>query len=460
MPANYVLLGTQTVGNGGASSVTLSNIPQTGYTDLKIVASARSTRSSYADNFGLRFNGDTGNNYSYRRLYALGSGTPASTTQSGVSTIVGGTLSADTATANTFGNAEFYIPNYTGSTYKSVSNDGTGENNATDSEIDLIAGIWNSTSAISSVTLYALSGNLAAGSTFYIYGLAAVGTTPAIAPFASGGDVIANDGTYWYHAFKTTGAFVPAKALSCDYLVVAGGGGGGGTGNGTNGGYAGGGGGGAGGYRTSIGGSPLSVSVQSYTITVGAGGAGGLYLSSTSTNGGNSTFSTITSAGGGGVIAGTGQNGGSGGGGYGNEPVGTGNTPSTSPAQGYSGTQGTTGDGGTGGGGATASPASKSSNTGSAGGTGSNSASTWATATATGASGYFAGGGGGGGYATNGGAGGAGGGAAGGTTSTDPSAAPANTGGGGGGATQRSTSTGLTGSNGGSGIVIIRYAMA
>jgi len=54
--------------------------------------------------------------------------------------------------------------------------------------------------------------------------------------------------------------------LSVDYLVVAGGGSGGGGSGGA-------GGGGAGGYRTSIGGTSLTLSLNtSYTVTVGAGG--------------------------------------------------------------------------------------------------------------------------------------------------------------------------------------------
>ena len=36
--ANYILLERITVGAAGAASVTFNNIPQPGYTDLKIVA--------------------------------------------------------------------------------------------------------------------------------------------------------------------------------------------------------------------------------------------------------------------------------------------------------------------------------------------------------------------------------------------------------------------------------------
>jgi hypothetical protein len=68
---------------------------------------------------------------------------------------------------------------------------------------------------------------LSTGSTFYLYGVAKLGTEPAISPYATGGDTIMTDGTYWYHTFISSGTFTPQKAISCDYLVVAGGGGGG-----------------------------------------------------------------------------------------------------------------------------------------------------------------------------------------------------------------------------------------
>ena len=47
MPANYVLLEKITVGAAGASSVTFSGIPQTGYTDLVVKASARTDAAEW-----------------------------------------------------------------------------------------------------------------------------------------------------------------------------------------------------------------------------------------------------------------------------------------------------------------------------------------------------------------------------------------------------------------------------
>ncbi len=67
MPANYVLLEKITVGAAGAASVTFSSIPQTGYTDLVLKTSAR-TSFFYLT---VKFNGST---TGYSRRFIQGSG--------------------------------------------------------------------------------------------------------------------------------------------------------------------------------------------------------------------------------------------------------------------------------------------------------------------------------------------------------------------------------------------------
>jgi hypothetical protein len=72
MTANYVLLEKITVGAAGASSVTFSGIPQTGYTDLVVSSSARSIGTNGV--CVVYFNNDTTNaNYSVIRLRGTGS---------------------------------------------------------------------------------------------------------------------------------------------------------------------------------------------------------------------------------------------------------------------------------------------------------------------------------------------------------------------------------------------------
>ena len=200
MAENYVLLETIEL-TQSAASVTFDNIPQTGYTDLKIVISGRSNRpTEIRDELLVRFNGDTGNNYNYKTL--LGNGSSASSLNgSSASAIFRNDMPASGATANIFSNQEIYIPNYLENTQKSVSIDSTMENNATASWSHLTAGLWTDTAAITSITLIPETSTFTSNSTFSLYGVAALGTTPVLAPQATGGNIVANDGTYWYHAF-------------------------------------------------------------------------------------------------------------------------------------------------------------------------------------------------------------------------------------------------------------------
>ena len=303
------------------------------------------------------------------------------------------------------------------------------------------------------------------------------------------GGTITTSGDDKIHTFTGPGTFTVCCAADVcgptrnvvSYLVIGGGGAGGSDYQSTSGG-----GGGAGGYRelksplnpytaSPLDGYPtpgnrVTVSAQGYPITVGAGatanptGPGPETFSS----GSNSIFSSITSAGGGGGAsnrqcspspsraAGTG---GSGGGAsfYGPATGAAGNTPPTTPAQGFAGGNGGPGSGAYGsggGGGATAVGTNGSVPSGGNGGAGATS-SINATPTAR------AGGGGGAGWQdgppTSAGAGGTGGGGAGGADGGNPgTAGTCNTGGGGGGASGASGEAN-TGGNGGSGIVIIRY---
>ena len=448
MAANYVLLEKITVGAAGASSVTFSGIPQTGYTDLVVKASARtSVAASTNDALSIKLNNNTSSYSSIDLTYDNGSAA-SYTNLFGVGYTIN--TEGNSNTANTFSNQEIYIPNYTSSNNKSFSSESVVENNGTDARVEMMASLWANTSAVTSITIDVYTGNtLLQNSTFYLYGVAALGTTPAIAPYATGGDTIMTDGTYWYHTFVSSGTFTPQKEITCDYLVVAGGGGGNVDSSG---------GGGAGGLRSTVtatggGGSLESALVLDldtpYTVTVGAGGA-------YATNGSDSVFPTITSTGGGrgGGNAGTspsyvGASGGSGGGGGGGGTPYGGGTGTAN--QGFDGGAGNINPpnypgGGGGGAGATGvTPASGSAN----GGAGGNGVAT----SISGSSVSYGGGGGGNGGVGTGGAGGTGGGGTGSDGPTGGTNGTANTGGGAGGGSAANQKIG------GSGIVIVRYAV-
>ena len=166
MPNTFELIASSTVGSGGSAGFTFSSIPST-YTDLKLVLSARSNAAATNDNVSIYLNGSSAS-LSGKQIYGDGS--------SAFSGGDGGygskaAIPAANATSNTFGNAEWYIPNYTSSNYKSFSNDSVMENNATLSYSNLWASLWSNTSAVTSIQLYINAGSFVQYTTAYLYGV-------------------------------------------------------------------------------------------------------------------------------------------------------------------------------------------------------------------------------------------------------------------------------------------------
>lgn len=163
MANTYELLTSATVTSAQAS-IEFTSIPQT-YTDLILVCSTRvDTASGVVASLKVQCNGT---DITGRRLGAEGSPFAAySDTGSSAYTDTAG------ATASTFNNTQFYIPNYAStSAYKSISIDSVAENNATAAGLSLIAGIYSSNTAISSLKILNASYNLLTYSTAYLYGV-------------------------------------------------------------------------------------------------------------------------------------------------------------------------------------------------------------------------------------------------------------------------------------------------
>jgi hypothetical protein len=79
------------------------------------------------DNSVFRFNGDATDVYSMTRVYGNGSSVTSDRQQALAQTLTHFQLAV--LQPNTFGNSEYYIPNYTGSNFKSFLNDAVSENN-------------------------------------------------------------------------------------------------------------------------------------------------------------------------------------------------------------------------------------------------------------------------------------------------------------------------------------------
>lgn len=169
--ATYIKIASNTVGAGGAASVTFSSIPAT-YTDLVIKVSARSAYSGTSAGLGMQMNGLTTSIYTMKLLAGNG-GVPSSNGYSAITFIsTDHGLVGSTATASVFSNADIYIPNYLSSNNKSVSLDSVAENNSTAGYTVFNAGLMASTAAITSLTFFSGgSANLAQYSTFTLYGV-------------------------------------------------------------------------------------------------------------------------------------------------------------------------------------------------------------------------------------------------------------------------------------------------
>jgi hypothetical protein len=153
---------------GGSSTISFTSIPST-YTDLVIKVSARATYAANFQDINIRFNGSA-TGYSSRLLQ--GDGSAAASYNNSSSALVWGANSVSAnATGNTFSNGEVYIPNYTSALNKSLSTDAVTENNATAAYIQLAAGLWSNTAAITSIEMYLGAGNYVQYSTFTLYGI-------------------------------------------------------------------------------------------------------------------------------------------------------------------------------------------------------------------------------------------------------------------------------------------------
>ena len=157
----YDLLDSVTLASS-ASSVTFSSISQD-YGDLILVVEW--TGSGGVSFVGLQFNGDTGSNYS--RVLAQGRGASGySSTASTSAYLYAGTSAGTSEKAN----AIVQIMDYTATDkHKSVL---MRDNNALDRTV-MTAARWANTSSLSQIDIITSSNSYAAGSTFYLYGVAA-----------------------------------------------------------------------------------------------------------------------------------------------------------------------------------------------------------------------------------------------------------------------------------------------
>lgn len=171
MANTHQLISRVTVGSGGASNIAFTSIPS-GYTDLLVKWSLRSTTNAYRMNINVTYN-SISSGYSSRYLSGQGAGSGASANNAtGTNQIYSGEIPGATGTTNTFSNGEIYIPNYTSSSYKNASIDNVQESTSTSNVFaSLITGLVSNTAAINAITLTPGADNFAQYSTAYLYGI-------------------------------------------------------------------------------------------------------------------------------------------------------------------------------------------------------------------------------------------------------------------------------------------------
>lgn len=457
MPTNTPIQSIQI--DSSTSNVTFSNIPQN-FTDLRLVVSVNNVNATGSSDMQITLNNDTSSSYSDTTL--SGNGTTVTTTRHSGSAPYYVTYDFAIPGQNGMSNFIFDFMNYSNSVINKAfvlrANNPSGY-------VKTNSFLWRNNSAITTIKFDAVTYSFAPGSTFNLYGISPLGASN---PQASGGTEIFYDSSYVYHVYKTSGTFTPMRSLTADILVVAGGAGGGTAGGGA-------GGGGAGGLLVHT---SQSLTQTSYTVTVGSGGIGGIYNTQRfGYSGNNSQFGSLTASvgggGGGGWQGNPGVTGGSGGGGCANSTTAGAGAAGTA-GQGFAGGNGTGGSasasflagGGGGGAGGAGGNGSGSGQTntyvGGVGGVGSSTYSSWLSATSCGQNvggTYYIAGGGAGATANSGvvgwGTGGYGGGGGGSSVTTLDGSS--NTGGGG-AADKLDPAGNPLGGNGGSGLVIVRYA--
>jgi hypothetical protein len=172
---NYYSISTAAVTSGGASSITFSSIPST-YTHLQIRGIGACNSVTGVQDTLLQFNGDTGGNYNIHWLYTFGSGTPSSGNYTASATgIDWGYVTGSNSGTSSFSGLVMDILDYKNTNKFKTVRSFTGENDSTNSTgnntIVLSSGLWQSTSAISSITLLLSSGSFTQYTQYALYGI-------------------------------------------------------------------------------------------------------------------------------------------------------------------------------------------------------------------------------------------------------------------------------------------------
>jgi hypothetical protein len=166
---DFESIATVTVGSGGATSLTFSDIPS-GYQHLQLrLTLLANTASGGGAQYGyLRFNSDSGNNYAWHNMYGSGS---AVFTENGTSGNRIQLIYTDSATYVSAGVVD--ILDYGSTSKNKTVRRFTGRDFNGSGYIDIGSGLWMSTNAVTSLSVTAATNSFGQYSTAALYGVKA-----------------------------------------------------------------------------------------------------------------------------------------------------------------------------------------------------------------------------------------------------------------------------------------------
>jgi hypothetical protein len=158
------------VGTGSSGTITFNSIPQT-YTHLQLRYTGRNARAVFADTVRMTINSDSGANYTYHGLYGDGASASAFGGTSLVTLPVGYVAGASAA-ANIMGVGIIDILDYTNTSKNKTTRTLHGDDFNGSGDIALFSGLWMSTSAITSISVFSGTGaNWTTTTQFALYGI-------------------------------------------------------------------------------------------------------------------------------------------------------------------------------------------------------------------------------------------------------------------------------------------------
>jgi hypothetical protein len=154
------------------ATVVFSSIPQT-YAHLHIRGVSRSSDGGASDvTLQGQFNGDTGSNYSFHRIYGYGSTVNVDNSANSSAVALGSVLT-DGNTGSNYTSHVIDILDYTSSVKHKSTRGLSGFNNNGNGSIHFSSGAWRAASigGITSILLKPSTGSFMTGTTFSLYGI-------------------------------------------------------------------------------------------------------------------------------------------------------------------------------------------------------------------------------------------------------------------------------------------------